>query len=190
MERGRVLENARGEKHKKVRLKSFPIDGAQAGDRGFDRHALHIEDQLVADFRVEVLRDLAIERNGNGVAGMIIDAPNPAAFGDFLRVRQLLPVGAPVLPLEFPLRNFSLRVGEDVHRFPSFDFRQPHRHDGRFLNDRHSSRSHDFRDASFLIRLNVEEENVRLVLRADGLELREQDLAAEIKIQKEKSAQA
>ena len=41
-----------------------------------------------------------------------------------------------------------------------------------------------------LIRLDVEEENVRLVPRADGLELREQDLAAEIKIQQEKSAQA
>ena len=50
--------------------------------------------------------------------------------------------------------------------------------------------AHDFRDARFLVRLNVEEENVRLVLRADGLELREQDLAAEIKIQQEKSAQA
>ena len=42
----------------------------------------------------------------------------------------------------------------------------------------------------FLIRLNVEEENVRLVLRADRAELREQDFAAEIKIEQEKRAQA
>ncbi len=85
---------------------------------------------------------------------------------------------------------FRLRIGKNVRRFAAFDFCEPHRHDGRFLNDRHAGRAHDFRDARFLVRLNVEEENVRLILRADRLELREQDLAAEIKIQQEKSAQA
>ena len=35
-----------------------------------------------------------------------------------------------------------------------------------------------------LIGLNVEEKNVRLALVADGLELREQDIAAEIEIER------
>ena len=95
-----------------------------------------------------------------------------------------------VFPLQFPLGNLSPRISQNIDGLSAFDFRQPHRHDRRFLNDRHALRAHDLGHPCFLVRLNVEEENVRLTLGADRMELREQNLAAEIEIEQQKGAQA
>ena len=58
---GRVFQNARGKNDEEVCLKTFPIDFAQTRDFCFDRDALHIENQLVADLRAEIFRDIFVE---------------------------------------------------------------------------------------------------------------------------------
>ena len=71
-----------------------------------------------------------------------------------------------------------LRIGQNIARLAAFDFGEAHRDDRRFLNDRKSERAHERRHRLFLIRLNIEEENVRLIVAVDGAELRQQHFAA------------
>ena len=61
MKAGRVFQNARGKNDEEVCLEPFPIDFAQTRDFCFDRDALHIEHQLVADLRAEIFGDFLIE---------------------------------------------------------------------------------------------------------------------------------
>src|SRR5207237_4973025 len=117
-------------------------------------------------------------------------APDPLAAADFLRVGELLAVGRSVLAFEFPLGSFPLRIEKNLSGAPPLHFREPHGYDWRFLDDRHARGAHNFGHARSLIRLNVEEENIRLIVRADRGELRKQDLARQIKIEKQKRSQA
>ena len=168
-----------GKDDEEVRLKTFPIDLARARDARAQRHALHIEDQFVADLRVKIARDFLVERDRHHVARLVVfHPPNPLPVHDFLRLRKRLAIRAAILALQLPLRNLPLRIGQDVGCFPPLHFRQSHRHDGRFLNHRQSKRAHRLRHARRLVRLNIEEKNVRLIARADGAELRQQALRA------------
>ena len=74
-------------------MKPLPIDCAQAGDSSFERDALDIEDELVADLRFKIARDFLVERDRNDVARFIIDVPNPFACGDFFRLGKLRAIG-------------------------------------------------------------------------------------------------
>ena len=163
----RVLQNAGWKDDEKIRLEPFPIDRARAGEFGLDENPLDVEDQLVADLDPEIFGDLLVERDRDGIARMIIDAPDPLAAADFFGVGELLAVGRSIFAFEFPLGSLPLRIEKNLGGAPPFHFGEPHGYDWRFLDDRHARSAHDFGHARSLVRLNVEEENVRLIVRAD-----------------------
>ena len=64
-----------------------------------------------------------------------------------------------------------LRISQNIGRLAPFDLLEAHRDDGRFLNNRKFERTHECPHRVFLIRLNVEQENVWAIASVDGSEL-------------------
>ena len=62
---------------------------------------------------------------------------------------------------------------------PAFDFFTVHRDDLRLLNNWKAQRAHNLGDRLGLIRLNIENENVRLLISIDRLKMREQNFTCE-----------
>ena len=83
-----------------------------------------------------------------------------------------------------------MRIEKQFARPPVLHFGETHRDDRRFLDHRHPGSANDFGNARSLIRLNVEEENVRLIVRSNRSELRKQNLPRQVEIQKKKRSQA
>src|SRR2546423_13132361 len=111
---------------------------------------------------------------------MIIDPADPLTGADLFRLGEGRAISRAVPSLQFPLGSFSLRIEKNLSRPPALHFREPHRDDRRFLDYRQAGRADDLGHAGLLIRLNIEEENVWLIVRADGGELGKQDLARQV----------
>jgi hypothetical protein len=167
VKRRRVFQDPGWKDHEKIRLKTFPIDRPGARQLRFDGNPLNIENQFVADVCPKIFGDIRIQRDGNGITGMIIDASHPLAGADLFRVGKLVAVSRSIFALQFPLRCLSVRIQKDLSRPPAFYLSQPHRHDRRLLDHRQARGAHDVGYALLLIRLDIKEKYIRLIIRSD-----------------------
>ena len=92
---------------------------------------------------------------------------NPLAGGNPFSLAQISAIGRTVFALQLPLRDFLLRILQDVRRFAPLHFHQTHGHDRRFLDDRKLLLPNELRDRLRLVRLDVEEEDVGLIVGVD-----------------------
>src|SRR6476646_8410448 len=93
------FKHAGRENDEEVRLKTLPIYASQARDARPDGNALDVEDQFVSNINSEVLRNLAIQRDWNYIAGMIIDPADPFPGRDLFCLDYLLAISRSIFSL-------------------------------------------------------------------------------------------
>jgi hypothetical protein len=88
------------------------------------------------------------------------------------------------------MRNTALLVGEDRFNRAAIDRGQPHRDDGRFIDNRQLQGAHEVAHCVPLIGLNVKENGIRLPAAAVGNQLSEQRLLHEVETHHQKCSEA
>ena len=98
----RAVERARRKHQDEIDAEVFPIDRAQIGDAGGDVAAEHVDGDGLADFQIEIVRRLALQRDER-LAG-VVRAP-PLAVDHARAGRHRARIGDAAVAAQHPARS-------------------------------------------------------------------------------------
>ena len=172
---------------RKVRLDSPPVHLAQAGHARGQRHALHVEHDLIAEPDLHSLHSF-LHRNRHNMRVIGHRACHvPAISFRHPGGHRCRCCGIRDAP---PSGEWALLVRQDRLDGSTLHGREPHGNDGRLVQHWQLQRGDQVADRFFLIRLDVEENRVGLVRAAGGDQLCQQRLLHQIETHHEKRSEA